>query len=97
MSEAAYVDGIVIKRMNRFGVKSMENKTEQPWHQLPVEEVVQFLGANLSTGLSAEEVRKRQKEHGPNRVTARRGLSFFSNSTSRWFTFSCCRSSLASC
>ena len=59
--------------MNRFGVKSMENKTDTMWHQLPVEEVVQFLGANLSTGLSAEEVRKRQKESGPNRVTARRG------------------------
>ncbi len=48
----------------------MKNK---PWHQLPAEEVLQFLGVNLSAGLMPEEVRRRQKEHGPNRVTARRG------------------------
>lgn len=43
------------------------------WHQLPAEEVVQFLGVNLATSLMPEEVRRRQKESGPNRVTARRG------------------------
>ena len=42
--------------MNRFGVKSMETKTDKPWHQLPAEEVIESLGVNLSTGLSADEV-----------------------------------------
>ena len=51
----------------------METKTDKPWHQLPADEVVRTLGVNLSTGLSADEVGKRQKEFGPNRVTARRG------------------------
>jgi len=35
--------------------------------------VVGFLGVNLAAGLSADEVRRRQKEFGPNRVTARSG------------------------
>ena len=43
------------------------------WHQLPAEEVVQFLGVNLSIGLSTTEVHRRQKVSGPNRVTAQRG------------------------
>ena len=59
--------------MNHFVAKSMKTMTDTVWHQLPAEEVVQFLGVNLSTGLSAEEVARRQKESGPNRVTARRG------------------------
>ena len=60
--------------MNRFGIKSMEIKTDTVWHQLPVEEVVHFLGANLSASLSAEEVRNRQKEFGPNQMTAQKRL-----------------------
>lgn len=47
--------------------------TDQAWHQLPVEKVEELLGVNTSTGLAATEVRRRQKEFGPNRVTARRG------------------------
>jgi cation-transporting ATPase F len=47
--------------------------TDKAWHQLPVEKVEEFLGVNSSTGLAAEEVRRRQKEFGPNRVTAQRG------------------------
>ena len=58
----------------------MEKLKDKPWHQLPSEEIVGFLDANLSTGLSAEEVRRRQKEFGPNRVTARHG-------TPAWFKF----------
>ena len=46
---------------------------EQGWHELPADAMVQFLGVNLCTGLSAGEVLRRQKEFGPNRVTARRG------------------------
>ncbi len=51
----------------------MKQMTDKVWHQLPREEVAQFLEVNLSTGLSGEEVRRRQKEFGPNRVSARRG------------------------
>jgi len=46
---------------------------DKAWHQLPAREVVHFLDVNLSTGLSAEEVRRRQVKFGPNRVTAHRG------------------------
>ncbi len=73
MSEANWVCGIVTEQMNRFGIKSMEIKTDQPWHQLPAEEVIESLGVNLKTGLSLEEVARRQKKFGANRVTARRG------------------------
>jgi Ca2+-transporting ATPase len=46
---------------------------DKPWHHLPDGEVVQLLGVDLPAGLLAAEVRRRQKESGPNRVTARRG------------------------
>jgi len=46
---------------------------DKAWHVLAHEEVVGFLGVNLSTGLSGDEVLKEQKEFGPNRVTPRRG------------------------
>jgi cation-transporting ATPase F len=52
----------------------MNRPKDQPWHQLPANEVAEFIGVNLATGLSEEEVRRRQKEFGPNRVTARRGI-----------------------
>jgi cation-transporting P-type ATPase F len=51
----------------------MRNQNDKPWHELPAEAVLEFLGVSLSTGLSAEEVRLRQKKFGPNRVTVRRG------------------------
>ena len=51
----------------------MEKLKDKPWHQLHPEEVVQFLGVELAAGLASGEVRKRQKEFGPNRVTAWRG------------------------
>ena len=47
--------------------------TDQAWHQLPAAEVTKLLSVDSSSGLSAEEVLRRQKEFGPNRVTARRG------------------------
>ena len=52
------------------------NINQQPrhgWHHLPATEVVQFFEVDLSTGLSAAEVRRRQKEFGPNRVSPPRG------------------------
>ena len=51
----------------------MEFLKAKNWHQLPVEEVLQLLSVTSATGLSADEVQCRQKESGPNRVTARRG------------------------
>ncbi|HSH15072.1 MAG TPA: cation-transporting P-type ATPase [Verrucomicrobiae bacterium] len=45
------------------------------WHQLQTEEVVQFLEADLRAGLSADEVRKRQAQFGPNRLTGARRIS----------------------
>ncbi len=47
--------------------------TDKVWHNLPADEVARTLNVTLSTGLSADEVAKRQKESGPNRVAARRG------------------------
>jgi cation-transporting ATPase F len=43
------------------------------WHQLHVDEVVRLLDTDLSAGLSTKEVRRRQKEYGPNKLTAKRG------------------------
>ncbi|HEX5398138.1 MAG TPA: cation-transporting P-type ATPase [Verrucomicrobiae bacterium] len=51
----------------------MKDRNDKPWHQLSAEDVVGILGVNLSSGLSAEEVLRRQKEFGPNRVTKRHG------------------------
>jgi len=51
----------------------MKTMADKVWHQLSPEGVVRFLGVDLSAGLSLEEVRRRQAEFGPNRVTARRG------------------------
>ena len=52
----------------------MENLKDKHWHQLPVAEALQLLRVTSATGLSAQEVQRRQKEFGPNRVTARRGM-----------------------
>ena len=43
------------------------------WHQIHHDELARLLEVNLSTGLSADEVHRRRKEYGPNRVTVRRG------------------------
>ena len=51
----------------------MEKLTHKIWHKLGAEEVVQILDVDLATGLSVEEVRRRQNDFGRNRVTARPG------------------------
>ncbi len=43
------------------------------WHQLHAAEVLRLLDVDVTAGLSGMEVKRRQKEFGPNRVTARRG------------------------
>lgn len=73
MFAAPEVGGNFTGQMNHFGVKSMETKSETVWHQLPAGEVVKLLRVDLKTGLSTEEIGRRQKEFGLNRVTARRG------------------------
>ena len=55
----------------------MKPMTDTVWHQLPAEEVIESLGVNLKTGLSAEEVRNRQQEFGPNQMTAQKRVSLW--------------------
>ncbi len=43
------------------------------WHALAETEVVRTLDIDLKRGLSADEVRRRQAQYGPNRLTARKG------------------------
>ena len=43
----------------------MKKLTYTAWHQLSADEVVQFFNVALSTGLTPEEVRSRQRESGP--------------------------------
>ena len=51
----------------------MQSAAKTPWHQLHIDEVVGLLKTDLSVGLSAVEVERRQKEFGLNQVTAHRG------------------------
>lgn len=46
---------------------------EIAWHALADTEIVKALAVDLEHGLSPVEVRERQRQHGPNRLTARRG------------------------
>lgn len=50
-----------------------DSAPENAWHSQTAEQVLAELDAGLA-GLSTAEVRRRQKEAGPNRVTARRGV-----------------------
>ena len=61
-------------------LQPLKKQAQHNWHQLPAGEVAEFIGVNLSTGLTRAEVARRQKEFGPNRVTARR-------STPAWLKF----------
>ncbi|MBL6765694.1 MAG: cation-transporting P-type ATPase [Verrucomicrobiae bacterium] len=52
----------------------MKIKHPEPvWHALADTEVVRLLDVDLRHGLSDAEIRSRQKQFGPNRLTARRG------------------------
>lgn len=50
------------------------------WHQLPADAVMRLLSVTSATGLSAGEALRRQKESGPNRLTAPSG-------TPKWLNF----------
>ena len=49
------------------------NLADIVWHELPAEAAAAQLESDPATGLATDEVARRQKEFGPNRVTARRG------------------------
>ena len=51
----------------------MRDSTPKSWHHVHSAEVLRLLGVEVAKGLAADEVARRQKEFGPNRVTARRG------------------------
>ena len=53
----------------------MKKAAHSKWHQLPAEEVVRLFDVDLRTGLSADEVKRRQEKFGINRITARLGPS----------------------
>ena len=53
----------------------MKTLDEASWHQLQAEEVVRLLDVDLKTGLSSDEVKRRQEKYGPNSVTPRKGAS----------------------
>lgn len=54
-------------------MKNETNSSETAWHALAETEVIKLLDVDLQQGLPTDEVRQRQREHGPNRLTARRG------------------------
>lgn len=45
------------------------------WHRLETQEVIQLLNADPKSGLSADEVKRRRNEFGPNRLSFKRGRS----------------------
>ncbi|MEO7799403.1 MAG: cation-transporting P-type ATPase [Opitutaceae bacterium] len=51
----------------------MNDSAPKAWHHVHFSEVLRLLGVDVATGLAADEVTRRQKEFGPNRVSARRG------------------------
>jgi len=54
-------------------ITAVDRSTPIAWHHLHAAEVFQLLGVTVETGLAADEVLRRQKEFGPNQVTAGRG------------------------
>ena len=51
----------------------MESPPPAAWHAITAEEAAHTLGVTVATGLSKAEVKRRQAESGPNKVSARRG------------------------
>ena len=57
-----------------MGRNNVKEPSTSNWHQLQAEEVVRLLDVNLETGLTADEVKRRQEKFGLNRITARPGI-----------------------
>ncbi len=56
----------------------MPVKTEKKnWHQMKTKEVADLLDADLTTGLSEEEVERRIEEYGPNEIGGKKSKSAF--------------------
>ena len=51
----------------------MKTPGQTAWHHAASAEILRLLDVELRTGLDSEEVARRQKEFGPNRVRAPRG------------------------
>jgi cation-transporting ATPase F len=51
----------------------MQSGAHTPWHQLRIDEIVGLLETDLLSGLSAAEVERRLKQHGPNKLTEKGG------------------------
>ncbi|MDO9161652.1 MAG: cation-transporting P-type ATPase [Methylococcaceae bacterium] len=51
------------------------NPQKIQWHNLPAEELLTTLSADAEQGLTDHEVQQRLTSYGPNRLTARRGIS----------------------
>jgi Ca2+-transporting ATPase len=52
----------------------MQAAVKTPWHQLHVDEVVRLLDTDVAAGLATREIQRRQKEYGPNKLTAKSGV-----------------------
>ncbi|MFP4028130.1 MAG: cation-translocating P-type ATPase [Candidatus Brocadiia bacterium] len=48
--------------------QQQQSRLQQDWHCMPVEEVSEQLGSDLSTGLSSEEADERQQRYGRNEL-----------------------------
>jgi cation-transporting ATPase F len=51
-------------------MQKLEKAINSTWHQLQTEEVVRLLDVDCTTGLAAEEVKRRQEKFGLNYITA---------------------------
>lgn len=56
-----------------MGRNNLKKSRSSTWHPLQTEEVVRLLDVDLETGLVAEEVKRRQKKFGLNRIAAHPG------------------------
>ncbi|MDB6151749.1 MAG: ATPase, P-type (transporting), superfamily, subfamily [Chthoniobacteraceae bacterium] len=52
----------------------MIDQGKSSWHQASAEEVLQWTGVQVETGLSAGEIKSRRNQYGPNVVSARPGV-----------------------
>src|SRR5687768_2514358 len=67
--EAARPSEKPVRRMKAVG----KPPGSKACHHVAAADVVQLLGVDAQAGLSGDDVARRLKEFGPNRVTARRG------------------------
>jgi Ca2+-transporting ATPase len=54
--------------------KHLSDVSQEAWHSQPTEEVLQSLDVNDASGLSLDEVKKRQGQYGLNQITPKKGV-----------------------